>query len=550
MKKKVIGIILLFLFALSLSFIYAYNQSDIITGGASSQLTQVSIYVLPIPVLTLISPENETYLTNLSLLLNFTSVNTDTTWYNIDNGTNITVTGAVYFNTSQGQHTLYLFANNTGGYYTTKNVTFTANSSFLRIYYEEYNGSNKGNSTNFSEYTYEDLSNLSNLTLENILHGKIRFTLPVNITNDYNPSDGIVDLDSYTNISSNRIEINSTALPNFNVAAIFSLYGLTFSNPRILKDNVVCSECTKLSYSGGILLFSTTSTGGVYTAEETPSTGTTTGTGGGGGGGGGGGTTGEILISPSTISLSLKQGETKEKEIVLENTGRTRKTVEIEIESIEDMVKPNVTELIIEGGEKAVIRLDIIARENLPADVYIGKIKIRADGVEQEVLIAIEIETKKSLFDIKLKIPPEYQHVFPGEEFLYNVEIYNLGERKRVDIGLEYFIKDPDNNTLLYDEESIAIETSLSFIKTFFIPVETKPGKYLVYVKLTHGEEVVSASSWFTVKSRSYRNNIIIIIGIILIVGLIILFLKRKKKDDEKEKIAYKTDKKKRLQPF
>ena len=38
----------------------------------------------------------------------------------------------------------------------------------------------------------------------------------------------------YTNISSNRIEVNTTALPNFNKSAVIYLYNLSFSDPRIL----------------------------------------------------------------------------------------------------------------------------------------------------------------------------------------------------------------------------------------------------------------------------------------------------------------------------
>ena len=80
-----------------------------------------------------------------------------------------------------------------------------------------------------------------------------------------------LDLNSYINISQNRIRVDSSAAPSLNKSAVLQLVGLTFSNPRILRDGSVCpgSICTKIAYSGGRFVFSV-SQWSTYSSEETP----------------------------------------------------------------------------------------------------------------------------------------------------------------------------------------------------------------------------------------------------------------------------------------
>jgi len=82
----------------------------------TSKPQDLSIFVLPaIPIITIISPENMTYSTN-TILLNYSIKNTpDYIWYNLDNTFNITIISPIYFVTTQGTHTFYLYANNTYG---------------------------------------------------------------------------------------------------------------------------------------------------------------------------------------------------------------------------------------------------------------------------------------------------------------------------------------------------------------------------------------------------------------------------------------------------
>jgi hypothetical protein len=119
------------LFAIVFLFVHQASAitGEIITGEASSQSQNISIFVLPgPPVINIYSPENKTY-TSTNILLNYSIGNNfSQAWYNLDNNANISLSNltanSLTFSTSLGIHTLYLYANNTVGL-SSSNVTFS-----------------------------------------------------------------------------------------------------------------------------------------------------------------------------------------------------------------------------------------------------------------------------------------------------------------------------------------------------------------------------------------------------------------------------------------
>ncbi len=81
------------------------------------------------PNILILSPENKTYSTNISLLLNYTILenNFDKVWYSIDNGQNISLYGKnnfTYFNASEGSHRIRIYANDTYSNLNFTEITF------------------------------------------------------------------------------------------------------------------------------------------------------------------------------------------------------------------------------------------------------------------------------------------------------------------------------------------------------------------------------------------------------------------------------------------
>jgi len=261
---------------------------EVITGDATQSFgMNITITAGDKPTLEIKKPRNETYFDNHSIRLDYDIDDEDSKWFSIDDGANTTLTtDKYYFNVTEDTHILYLFAENSAGTNST-NVTFSINISTFKIEYTEFSGSTKGNSTEFTAYSYEEMHNLTNVTLEHTSFGKILFLSGINFTDDLDPYDNETDIGSNIIITSNSIEVNVAALPNFNRSASLEFYDLTFTNPQILVGGNVCptSICTEESYTGGVFKFNVTGFS-VYTSRETPSTTTaTTGAAAGGGGG-------------------------------------------------------------------------------------------------------------------------------------------------------------------------------------------------------------------------------------------------------------------------
>ena len=403
MKKELtIFLLIINVFVFSPLINAGINSSIIgntITGETTNANLAVSITIsIGEPNLTIKIPKNHTYITSENLQLNFTSENVQTIWYNLDNQANTTITENTTFNTTQGQHTLYLYANNSDGNKTSANVTFTVNSNKFKVIYDEYIGNKKGSSTNFNKSSYEDLQNMQGIILENINYGKIKFNEVINTTNDINISDNKLDLDVNINISLNNIEVNTTQLTNFNKAATIWLYNLPFNNPRILIEGETCpvSICTFESFENNILKFNVTHFS-IYSAEETSDTEIVTIE---GGGGGGGIKIRSFSIDKERIKVSLKQGETSYEEITIKNTDNSVLSFTISTLGIEEFVKISEKEFNLKPHEEKTIRLDFIARENTIPDLYIGNLIVTSGSTEKSIPIAIEIESSEPLFDI------------------------------------------------------------------------------------------------------------------------------------------------------
>lgn len=132
---------------------------------------------------------------------------------------------------------------------------------------------NEGSSTVRSFTVLSDLSftetNYTNLSLENNISNAQFFVENVdgiiNWTKLLDLSSG-KDWASYIVLSYNHAEVNA---PELNGNAKITLYNLSWSNPRILKNNNPCSDCNKISYVNGTLIFTVTGFS-TYTTDETP----------------------------------------------------------------------------------------------------------------------------------------------------------------------------------------------------------------------------------------------------------------------------------------
>jgi len=415
-----------------------------------------------------------------------------------------------------------------------------------------------GSTTNIS---LVNVKNVTNFVLERTDSGKINFSEGVDL------SQGL-DLDKYINISQNRIKLNSTVLNELNKSATLYLYGLTFSNPRVLRDGSVCpsSICKEVSYSGGIFIFNVTQFT-VYSSEETPSSGgeTQTTTGGGGGGGGGGSAGGgavvpieeDFSINKNLIKITLAKDRTAQEKIRIKNTGNKVLKLEMSIRGIEDFI-PLPTgiqeDITLDPEEEKTLILNFNVPSNKEPGIYTGKVVIASNDIKKIVDVIIEVESAEPLFDIEITIPRQYQQVYPGDDIFATIRIFNLGIVSRVDTTIEYFIKDLEGNIIISEHESVAVETQASLVKSFELPIDIKLGRYVLYAKTTYNGFVGSSSHLFEVVERpklGFRlsSQFKIILGIVglallvitvfIIISILDLLQMYKKELQKKESFNY-----------
>ncbi|HVY01630.1 MAG TPA: hypothetical protein VHA12_02610 [Candidatus Nanoarchaeia archaeon] len=522
MKKRGLFFIFISLIILSSFSISAEedHQNTSITGKLTSQPFNLAVQVIAIyPSLEIISPKNNTYWQNQTFL-NYSVSDAAHVWYSLDAQQNITLTSSKFFNTSAGSHSISLYANNTAGYLVYKNVNFSIDLNKIHINYSNF--SNSGESTEFAIYSFEELQNFTNVIFEKPLYGKIKFNEAINVTNII-PNESMIDLNKYVKISYNSISVDSVALANFNKSATVTLYDLPYVTPRILRDGVPCpqNECIFQSYTFGTLVFNV-SHFTTYSTEEGDNQNSDSSSGNRGSGGGGGGSTNNyfsdknVQIIDNKLAVSIKQGETRRSQFIVENNEKKKINLTFEIQDPDKLILLNFNSLDIEPGQKKEIPFDVIAREDTVPDVYIKQIIVRENGKEiGRANIVIDVSSKQSLFDVKLNL---IENKIPeNDKLIAEIQLYNFGETGRVDTELEYIIKDVNNVEIYKDHQTAAVETQLSLVKI----IKThgiKPGNYILYVKSTYDGKVASSSQWFEITKTGIDYNMVILVLMILLV--------------------------------
>ncbi|AJF62583.1 MAG: Surface layer protein B SlgB-2 [archaeon GW2011_AR20] len=455
------------------------------------------------PKIFIASPLNKRYNYNNSIELNFTVIddNLDIIYYNIDNGTNTTITANTTFSVNlTNTHTLTLYANDTVGQLNSSSVTFSVNiSAPWNVTFTEFSGG----TTNFNLLNKTQQANIQNAIIENPTYARLSFNNAINISRELN-------INNFINISSNRVEIQSENISEFNKNALIYLYDLTFTNPRPLRDGSLCpsSICTEINFSNNIFVFNVTGFT-VYSSEETPSSGdsgTGGGAGGGGGDGGGGGSTlSDFMVNRDLIKVSLLQGETKREIIEIENTGTSTLNLQIDLEDIQDL-------LIFPGGvskyaltlkprEKQAVQLIFNVAQDYEPGIYPGKIVVKSPITQKIITTIVEVESAEKIFDVDIRL--QNKAVIRGGDLTAEITIFNLGEDLgRVDTQVEVGVKSLDGTVIISEDTRLAVQTQASFTESLLIPRYLDEGRYVLYANVRFNNEVGTATEIFEVIAR------------------------------------------------
>ena len=510
MKKK-----FLFLFLVGVFLVAGFTLGQPEVGKSPFG---VSVTIVGEPNLEILSPQTGTYLTGDIEIVYISDA--DSLEYNLDSGPNLLLVPGTILSATEGSHILNVFATNQHGI-TQKSVNFDVDlSSSFAILYEEYKGVNRGESADFYQFPQEQYTNFDNIIFENILYGKMEFQESINLMQAASLVGGILDLDSYSDVSFNRIEIDIGVLQNFNKNAKLSFYNLDFQNPRIIKDGSECPSniCTFESYSNGVLIFDVTEMG-VFSAEEIVQTPPPNG-GGGGGGGSTGGPSEEFSLDRSEIILNLDQGQTKRLFFTINNLEQKSLSVDFTISSeLTNLVSIEDKQISLFPREQRTIFVDFLAGQGLTPELYVGRLVAKSKNTEKDILLIMEVESAETIFDVKATIEEPFLEIFPGEVVSVNITIFNLG-----DFGVDAFVneevRDRDSKIIWENSMEIFVESPMiSFIEEVEISEDASPGIKIFYIKVNYQDKIASGSVVFNVKNKV---NYLWILLILLILCLLI----------------------------
>ena len=247
-------------------------------------------------------------------------------------------------------------------------------------------------------------------------------------------------------------------------------------------------------------------------------------------GGGGGALPEEVKdfsVSPSSIKEQLALGAAKVQTITIKNTGDTALSFDLNIVAINDFVFLSDTSFNLEPGQEKSIEANIIGKR---LGSYFGDIEITANGIKKSITVVVEVESEQVLFDVKIDIPSGYKEVQAGDELKAQITLLNVGPPRKVDVTTTYIIKDRQGNVVYESSETFAVDKQTSFVKSFKIPKDLKPGDYLIIIEVRYENSFAVSSELFKVLpkervtlQKAVKSNIVLIL--IVGVGLSLLFV-------------------------
>ena len=245
-----------------------------------------------------------------------------------------------------------------------------------------------------------------------------------------------------------------------------------------------------------------------------------------------------IVLDPDAINLNMVVNTAVDQIVTVTNLGGSSITFNISQETLDNLVLLDKSSMTLAGNASSTFNARFVA----PASpgIYIGKIIV--DG--KEIPVALNVKTSLLLFDSNIVVLNDDYLVRQGDELETRVTLIPLGDKARLDVTLNYVIKDYTGNTYLTKSETLLVEDRVEFDRNFdtgALPL----GKYVIGLELIYSNGVAPSSAHFEVIEKPpidvlgrlilYLIILILIIAILILIVLIIRYLKKKQEETKEE---------------
>lgn len=407
--------------------------------------------------------------------------------------------------------------------------------------YVNNNLTNSSLSTVNKYYNFTDSGNL-NIT---IIHGTTANyslgseTYYVNVTNDtvyaliYNITDN-----SGTLTDSGTATFNAT-LVNANGTAGITFNGVNYSASNISTGsyNVSISVAsagtysyTWWAYSNGTWKVFNDSSSQSYTVNSGASP-TGGGSGSTGGGGGGGAPAPALEVDTSQVAFNLYEtvGIPDYGKIVLRSTSNKAIPITAEIIGLEEILELDETSFTLLAGETKEIGFNIAALSE--PGIYTGKVIFKSGAKKLQIPFALNVQSEKSLFDVSIDVPVELKNIKVGEKLNSQITLLQAGSQEKIDVTVNYVIKDFEGRAYLKHSETFAVQGQKSYEHEFNTE-ELPEGEYVVGIEVIYIGGIATASSQFRIgeaKGFDFLSTSVLGIVIFVFIALVLLIIKYKK---------------------
>ncbi|MDO8528270.1 MAG: hypothetical protein Q7S06_00035 [Nanoarchaeota archaeon] len=256
------------------------------------------------------------------------------------------------------------------------------------------------------------------------------------------------------------------------------------------------------------------------------------------GGGGAGTPSGVILeIIPKEFNLRMAIDKAQTEIIRITNKGTSAGKLFITQSNLNGLVlfmneSNNIIDSIdITPGETKILNSRFVAPSE--AGIYTGRILIGGEIV----LVTMNIKTKLLLFDSNIAVLNKDYLVGKNEELKTKVTLIPLGDQERLDVLLNYTIRDYTGKIYITQSETVLVDKQIDFRKNFDIGL-LPLGDYIVGLELVYPGGIAPSSAHFTIVEQSpsgFFGKLIfwLIIFILLIFIMIVILLIKKRRDRE-----------------
>jgi cysteine-rich repeat protein len=266
---------------------------------------------------------------------------------------------------------------------------------------------------------------------------------------------------------------------------------------------------------------------------------------GGGGPGGGGGASvasSNIAVSPTILDVNLALDARVERTIKVTNLGTSILTVGVSQQGLDNLVVLRNTSLTLLSKQTVDLNIIFVSLDN-QTGIFTGKIIIGG----KVVLVSVDVSTRLLLFDSNIVVLNPKLEVAQGGQLKTLVTLIPLGDPTRLDVTLNFVIKDYTNKVYLTKSETLLI-TNLTEVRRNFDTGLLLPGDYVVGLQLIYPNGVAPSSAHFRVIGKSVMSLfgrivlfLIIMILIVTILIIIIVVWRRRKKNKQENNSNFKT---------